>query len=863
MEIGPGRIINDFIEPNRNQYVIPVYQRNYEWALDDCKKLFEDIVNAHKRGKLHFCGSIVYAPLNTGLNLQSYVIIDGQQRLTTIYLLLKALLDMSEKEYDKELIIDTITNQKKQESFEVTEATKLKLKPVKSDNKQLLLLMDNKYDEIDRSSGIWHNYELFCRLITQAMNDDEDLRIKDIYNGIDRLTCAKILLSSDDNAQEIFERINSTGVPLSLADKIRNFTLMTDINQDRLFEDYWLKVEQLIKKDYRNDFFYSYLNLKLDEFAKEKYAYDQFKELYRSEGYDNESMLAEILHYAELYHSFMYGSDKYSSEVNRFLGNLQALNQTTTFLFLYRVFDDYFAGVIDEKVLLKILKLLVSYSVRRIICEVASNSLRGLYKTLYARVFNVPENKEHYYDSIVSFLIQLTSRDEMPNDLEFVEALKKNDLYHKYALCRFLLTSVENQGKEQLITDNLTIEHIMPQNRNLSTSWQNMLGPDYETVRNTYLHTLGNLTLTGYNSELGDRPFMEKQEMLDDVKTKVVVLYEDVKGLTVWNKETIEARAEKLSETIRSLFKYDQPDKVISFIDPRYKEYSCDNPGDATYKTPNYFVFMGERIKASNFAELLRIFIDKLYELDSSIIESMARSDEKLLEWSSVIMFSYDYTKTWGQNIKVADSEIYQSVGFPAATIMEIIATLLDRYGIDHGEFTYSAKDGKKPEKSTAEEDNDKSAQINKIITGWIKEKDSEGEVRFYPQNSVRQYTRFTRDCISSIIPETDDPNSGWRTKTHQFYEINCYAGKFIQMQLAFSAAGSSPELAGVFDNINNKIHFHKKDTRWKWAVPFKTEKIYVDPDWTDSDIVAILDRLYGDLLTMEKEFIASVKSKE
>lgn len=860
MDIGPGRIINDFIEPNRNQYVIPVYQRNYEWALDDCKKLFEDIVNAHKRGKLHFCGSIVYAPLNTGLNLQSYVIIDGQQRLTTIYLLLKALLDMSEKEYDKELIMDTIINQKKQASFEVTEATKLKLKPVKSDNKQLLLLMDNKYDEIDRSSGIWHNYELFCRLITQAMKDDEDLRIKDIYNGIDRLTCAKILLSSDDNAQEIFERINSTGVPLSLADKIRNFTLMTDVDQDRLFEEYWLKVEQLIKKDYRNDFFYSYLNLKLDEFAKEKYAYDQFKDLYRSEGYDNESMLAEILHYAELYHSFMYGSDKYSNDVNRLLSNLQALNQTTTFLFLYRVFDDFIAEVIDEKELVKILNLLVSYSVRRIICEIASNSLRGLYKTLYARVFNVPENKEHYYDSIVSFLTQLTSRDEMPSDAEFVEALKKNDLYHKYALCRFLLTSVENQGKEQLITDNLTVEHIMPQNKNLSTSWQNMLGPDYEAVRNTYLHTLGNLTLTGYNSELGDRPFMEKQEMLDDVKTKVVVLYEDVKGLTAWNKDTIEARAEKLSGTILNLFRYDRPEKVITFTDPRYKEYSCDNPADATYKTPNYFVFMGERIKASNFAELLRIFIDKLYELDSSIIESMARSDEKLLEWSSVIMFSYDYTKTWGSNAKVADSEIYRSVGFPASTIMAIISALLDRYGIDHSEFTYSAKDGNKPEKTATAQGNDQSTRVHNIVTKWAEAKAETGDIHYYPEKSTKQYTRFTRDSISNIIPDTMEPTSGWGTKTHQFYEINSYAGKFVVLQLAFNSDGLSSELEAVFNRINERIHFHQEDSVWHWAHAFMTEKVYIDPDWTEDDIINVLDRLYNDLLKLEKEFIACLR---
>lgn len=694
MNIGPGRIMTDFIEPNRRQYVIPVYQRNYEWAADDCKKLFEDIVNAFKRGALHFCGSIVYAPLNTGLDLTSYVIIDGQQRLTTIYLLLKALLDMAEKEYDKDPIIEAITNQKKHEDFEITEATKLKLKPVKSDNKQLLLLMNNKYDEIDKTSGIWHNYELFRRLIAKAMEDDEELRIKDIYNGIDRLTCARIQLTSDDNAQEIFERINSTGVPLSLADKIRNFALMTDVDQDRLFEDYWLKFEQLINKDYRNDFFYSYLNLKLDEFAKEKYAYEQFKTLFAEGVYTNESMLEEIVHYAELYHSFMYGNEKYSVKVNEYLGNLQALNQTTSYLFLYRVFDDFEKGIINEKELERVLSLLVTYSVRRIMCEIASNSLRGFYKTMYARVFNSPENKKHYYDSIVSFLTQLTSRDEMPSDTMFLEALKKNNLYRKYALCRFLLTTVENQGKEKIETANLTVEHIMPQNKDLSDEWKGMLGTNYEEVRNMYLHTLGNLTLTGYNSELGDRPFMEKQEMLDEKKTKVVVLYEDVKGLTEWNQDTIEARAKKLSATIVDLFNYDKPETSIKFNDPNYKEYTCDNPDDATWKAPNYFIFNGERIKTSNFAEMLRLFIDMLYEIDSSVIESMARNEDKIADWSSVILFSYDPNKVQS-GTKVGDTEVYQSVGFSASTIMCIIKGLLDRYGFDYDDFIYSARDNK------------------------------------------------------------------------------------------------------------------------------------------------------------------------
>ena len=860
MDIGRGGILADFIEPNRRQYVIPVYQRNYEWDADDCKKLFEDIVNAYKRGVLHFCGSIVFAPLSTGLDLQSYVIIDGQQRITTIYLLLKALLDMSEKEYDKDSIIETLTNQKKHEDFEITEATKLKLKPVRSDNKQLLLLMENRYDEIDRTSGIWHNYELFRRLIAKAMEDDEELRIKDIYNGIDRLTCARIQLTSDDNAQEIFERINSTGVPLSLADKIRNFVLMTDVDQDKLFEDYWLKIEQLIKKDYRNDFFYSYLNLKLDEFAKEKYAYEQFKELFVAGDYTNKSILGELLHYAELYHSFMYGSEKYSDKVNELLSNLQNLNQTTAFLFLYRVFDDFLEGIISEEELIKILTMLVSYSVRRIMCEIASNSLRGLYKTMYARVFHDPENKNHYYDSIVSFLMQLTSRDEMPSDEMFVEALKKNNLYRKYALCRFLLTSVENQGKEKLETDNLTIERIMPQNKNLSEEWQEMLGPNYEIVRNTYLHTLGNLTLTGYNSELGDRPFLEKQEMLDDKKTKVVILYEDVKGLTEWNENTIKARADRLSAEIVRLFSYEQPGTSIMFSDPDYKQYTCENPDDATYKSPNYFIFNGERIKTNTSAEMLRIFIDKLYEIDGSIRESMARAEDKIAEWSSVVLFSYDESKVQG-NTKVADTGIYQSVGFSASTIMWIIKGLLDRYGIDHDDFIYSAKDNKKTDSVPTYDGSDRSSQVRKVVDQWAMRKEAEGLIHYDKEHSQKRYVRFTRDVITQLIPESDAADSAWGTKNHYFYEVNNNAGKTLTMQLAFNATNASSRQMACFERINEDYPTSNNKKDWVWRVPFATQTIVISDDMTDEEITRVLDSLYLKLMELERVFLEKVSN--
>ena len=687
MFIYQGSIITNFLSQNGQQYKIPVYQRNYEWSKEQCKKLFEDIVQAAKRNQLHFTGSIVFQPLAPIKGINNSIVIDGQQRLTTIYILIKALVDTAVSDAERTVPMAALFNTDQFNQFNLDDTTKVKLKPAKDNNDQLLNLLYDKHDKIDKGCEIYRNYTYFCELIKEQQSIG--ISTSDIYRGIGLLTVAVIQLDGSDKAQEIFERINSTGIPLSLADKIRNHVLMTDIDQDRLYEDYWLKIEKLLPKDQLSVFFLDYLNTKIDGFAKEGDAYE-------NGGYTNESMLAEILHYAEFYNAFLFGNDnKYSKEVNTLLRNLQKLKQTTVFLFLFPVFDDFSNKVIDEKELKRVLRFLLNYSIRRLVCEVGSNSLRGLYKTLYARVFARPENKLHYYDAIVSFFQQLTSKDALPDDNAFILALKQNNLYRKNALCKFLLTAIENQGKEQLITDNLTIEHIMPQNKNLSTAWQKMLGEDiWQSVQEKYLHTLGNLTLTAYNSELGDKPFDVKQQELDDVKTKVVVLYSDVKGRTVWDADAIEYRADRLADTIVKLYPIELPAQAISFVDPRYQEYTCEDPDNATYKAPNCYVLQGERVNTSNFAEMLRSVVSRLYEQDSSVIEDMARNNEKLLSWSQNVMFSYDVNEVYGDS-KIAGTDIYQSVGFSAAHIMYIIRALLDKYDIERSDFFYSARSTK------------------------------------------------------------------------------------------------------------------------------------------------------------------------
>lgn len=693
MKIKSGRMLNDYIEPNKKQYCIPVFQRDYAWTEEQCTKLFEDIVMAYKKDRPHFCGSFVYAPLGSKKHIDSYIIIDGQQRFTTLYILIKALADSADDDRDKEALQRYLYNEDKFNRYGLDEKSKLKLKPVKTDNDQLLLLMSGKIEQMDKSRRgiIYHNYMLFMQLIKSFLEESSANSVLMINDGIEKLICADIRLDTDDNAQEIFERINSTGIKLGLADLIRNYILMTDTDQERLYEEYWLTVQNLLPDKLLDNFFIDYLNMKSDGFVKESEAYKSFKQVYVEGKYDNEKMLQEILHYAKQYYVFCYGSSDFGAEVNKALAGLRKLKQTTVYLFLFRVFDDYENGIINKNELARVLKMLLSYSIRRLVCEIGSNTLRGLYKTLYGRVFEKKENKNTYYDSLVSFFLQQTSKNTIPSDNEFVTALQEKNLYSKNALCKYLLCAIENQGKETLDTENLSIEHIMPQNKNLSMSWQKMLGENWQSVHEKYLHTLGNLTLTGYNSELGDKPFEKKKEKLEETITHIAVLYRDVKDKSEWNSVNMEKRAKRLAEIILKLFPIEQPKTKIEFTDPHYKLYTLANPDDATYKTVNYFEFLGERVNVSSFAEMVRSIAQILYDMDNSIIDDMAKKHEPLPEWTTP---AFSYEEDGVRNpFKLRNCNIYISTGYSASACIFFIRCLMKKYEFDISEdFVYSAK---------------------------------------------------------------------------------------------------------------------------------------------------------------------------
>lgn len=843
MKIESGRFLNDYIQPNKNQYCIPVFQRDYSWTAEQCEKLFEDIVLAFEKDRLHFCGAFVYAPLTTKNHINSYIIIDGQQRFTTLYILLKALADCAEDPQDKYAFEQYLFNEDKFDRYGIDEKSKLKLKPVKTDNDQLLLLMSNKIDEMDKSKGgiIYHNYMLFKDLIKDFLDEDSEHSVRMIHEGIDNLICADIRLEQGDNAQEIFERINSTGIALGLPDLIRNYVLMTDEDQERLYEQYWLVMQEVLSKERMQSFFLDYLNLKLDGFTTEKSAYADFKQIYTDGRYTNETMLQEILHYAKLYQIFYAGDKNLSAEINSALAGIQKLKQTTVYLFLFHIFDDFYEGVIDQKELGRILNLLLNYSVRRLVCEIGSNSLRGLYKTLYNRAFARPENKEHYYDAIVSFLLQLTSKDAIPKDVEFEMALKERDLYRKNALCKYLLATIENQGKEQIVTDNLTIEHIMPQNKNLSTAWQKMLGEDWENVREKYLHTLGNLTLTGYNSELGDKPFLEKKKLLSENPTHIVILYSDVKDKDYWNASTIESRADRLASLLMKLFAIEPPETVIEFTDSRYSLYTAEDSQEATYKYVNYYELLGERVNVDSFAAMVRSVAGKLYDYDNSIIEQMAERREAFPAWTNPA-FAYDESVLRNPVKLKKDGDIYISAGFSASDCISFIRALLKKYELDVAEdFVYSARPSAVREKELDRAETEKE---------WCERKAKEGLLKFVPKNSNTKYVRFTTSYMDSILPKSKDKLSPWNTDNFYFYEIVNQKGE-MKVQLVLYCKNLSEEMKEAFFHLAEVSNSSESPSGYEF---YFTSSVYQTADDDTTEIITKkLDEMFEEVTSFEK----------
>jgi uncharacterized protein with ParB-like and HNH nuclease domain len=537
------------------QYIIPIYQRTYSWTLTQCQQLWDDILRVAKDDQIpaHFIGSIVY--INEGIYQVSAVprllIIDGQQRLTTISLLLTALSQHMKQGNASTVTFTQIRNYYLINNDEQGDY-RHKLLLTRGDRDTLLGLVDEDSSEAAQPSAhLIDNLRFFRERIANS-----ELSVDEIYRGISKLIIVDVSLDRNhDNPQLIFESLNSTGLDLSQSDLIRNYILMglTPEHQNKLYNRYWYPIESQFGQDQdgnRFDFFMrDYLTLKnKGQIPTLRDVYKTFKAYMQTPGLSIDDLVADVYVHAMLYVRFMSPEAEKDTEIRAALEDIKTLKMDVVYPFLLEVFLDYEQGVIRRDDVVEILKIVESYVFRRAIVGIPTNSMNKTFSTLTRNL-----DKARYVDGIKATFLKLDSYRRFPDDDEFVLELVQKDVYN-FRNRSYLLRKLENfERKEPVNLSDYTIEHIMPQNPSLSVGWQQMLGSKWKEVQTKYLHTIGNLTLTGYNPELSDRPFQVKRDMEGGFSDSPIRLNRSLRNLDTWDERAIEARAWELAEQAKKV----------------------------------------------------------------------------------------------------------------------------------------------------------------------------------------------------------------------------------------------------------------------------------------------------------------------
>ena len=558
--------LNKLLNTSR-QFIVPIFQRNYSWQKSQYEQLWFDILRASKfkEKQNHFIGSIVYIDMGTPAGRpQQLLLIDGQQRLTTISILLCAIKDYVQKfNLETKLInLAKIKNQFLYNSDEIDE-DKYKLLLNVQDKETYIKLIDNTIFTVNKpATNIIKCYEFFYERIEDFIKQHG--QIDEIYAGIFKLSLVSISLDKDsDNPQMIFESMNSTGKDLSQTDLLRNYLLMdlTPEKQTRLYKTYWKPMEELFGEDiYKNDvnkfdyFIRDFLTLKSDTgyICKINNVYENFKRYYLDNNCEKFAVLKDLFTYAKYYACIDLLQEK-DDELKLYWQEFKKLDSHVVYPFLLKLYDDYSRQILIKEDFKKILQVVISYLWRRAICEIPTNSLSKTFATLYQAV-----DKEDYVNSIIKAFVFKSSYKRFPSDYEVREKLQTKDIYH-FRLRKYLLEALENYYHKEPIdlnTANYTIEHIMPQNIEHNLSWQQMLGEDWQEVHSLYLHTLGNLTITGYNAEMSNKSFWEKVNGESGFKHSHLKLNESIAQCDVWNKKSIQRRTNILTDIILKIWKY-------------------------------------------------------------------------------------------------------------------------------------------------------------------------------------------------------------------------------------------------------------------------------------------------------------------
>ncbi|WP_187894000.1 DUF262 domain-containing protein [Helicobacter pylori] len=620
--------INDFFALTGTIFSIPVYQRNYTWEEENCKKLLQDIVSISQNKKTHFMGSITYILHHIDdekslRQLQEFVIIDGQQRITTIMLLLKAIETKIQNEGIKKEI-DGLLNLTGQ---------RLRLKPIKSDKEAFDFVMQNRSHELQGVSHIRNNYKFFTKELEHYIS--KGYRIEEIYGAFLRLKIVAIGLElGEDDPQVVFESINATGVQLKGLDLIRNYLMMGENsdNQNRLYNTYWVPLENWLGEKDLNDFIKTYLRIyfekKLSEGERE--VYYALKDHHRDNfPNDIQGLMSDMREYGRIYQIFLdrdhyfleRGDSQQLANLRLRIKDLVKIKFGVAKPFILRCARDFEEGKLDYENFHEILQILTSYYVRRSVCGDSSPTLTRVLYSLYRQLENVSA------DALKRYLGKSVGRTAFPNDDKIKAAFLVRNAYATNYVCKFILLEIEKlSNAEPPREENLEVEHFYP--KTPTQEWRDRVG-DYFTFEQDYLHNFGNLTLSGQNQRLGNKSYEAKIALMEKYSSLHLNGY-FTNNTHSWGIEEVKARSEYLADQFCQvgLFK-DLPKEY------REREINKTLDDDLTshnlqsVKLPNH-----QRKITRNAKELASAVIDYLLENAREAFESYTDDEsQKYICW--------------------------------------------------------------------------------------------------------------------------------------------------------------------------------------------------------------------------------------
>ncbi|RVZ12648.1 DUF262 domain-containing protein [Helicobacter pylori] len=620
--------VNDFFALPGTIFSIPVYQRNYTWEEGNCEKLLQDIVSISQNKKTHFMGSITYIlhyidDEKSLRKLQEFVIIDGQQRITTIMLLLKAIeTKIPNEEIKKE--IDGLLNLSGQ---------KLRLKPIKSDKEAFDLVMQNRSHEIQGVSHIRNNYKFFTKELDNYIS--KGYRIEEIYGASLRLKIVAIGLElGEDDPQVVFESINATGVQLKGLDLIRNYLMMGENsdNQNRLYNTYWVPLENWLGERDLNDFIKTYLRIYLEKKLSEgeREVYYALKDHHRDNFSDNiQGLMSDMREYGRIYqifldrdHYFLHrGDPQQLANLRLHVKDLVKIKFGVAKPFILRCARDFEEGKLDYENFYEILQILISYFVRRSVCGDPAPALAELLYSLYRQLENVSA------DALKRYLGKSVGRTAFPNDDKIKAAFLVRNAYVTNQVCKFILLEIEKlSNAEPPKEENLEVEHFYP--KTPTQEWRDRVG-DYFTFEQDYLNNFGNLTLSGQNQRLGNKPYEAKIALMEEYSSLHLNDY-FINNTHSWGIEEVKARSGYLADQFCQvgLFK-DLPKEYRTREISKTLDDDLTNHNLQSVKLPN-----GQRKPARNAKELARAVIDYLLENAREAFESYTDDEsQRYIYW--------------------------------------------------------------------------------------------------------------------------------------------------------------------------------------------------------------------------------------